>query len=209
MLAGWWDIAETFCEITLRLLFQVRVQGSDRVPRHGAVMFVSNHQSYLDPIVNGIATKDRQVGYLARHSLFRGPFGKLIASVGAIPLKEHSDMAAIRAAIQELKAGRCITVYPEGGRSEDGAVGAFQRGVALILRRTHVPVVPMAVRGTFAAWPSSRMVPRFFQKLSVTVGEPISAAVLLGDSDDGVSRLRNAVVTLHGTMGRHMDTSHG
>jgi len=207
--ALWWDCAEMFCEIVLRMLYVVRVQGCERVPKSGAVIFLSNHQSYLDPVVNGIATKDRQAGYLARSSLFKFDiFGKIIASVGAIPLKEQSDMAAIRAAIHELQAGRCITIYPEGGRSEDGEVAAFQRGIALIIRRARVPVVPMAVEGPFRVWPHTQKLPRPFGRLLVAVGDSIPAATLLADADDGMARLHKAVCELQRQLRRQSERGH-
>ncbi len=193
----WWDLAERTAELIVRTLWTLRVDGAHRVPRHGPFIVVSNHQSYLDPVVNGVAARDRQVGYLAKMELFSfGPFGRLIASFGAIPLKERSDMAAMRAAISELQAGRCIVIYPEGGRSDDGSIRPFQRGVALILRRTRVPVVPMAIDGCFRAWPPSRGLPRPGGRISVDVGEPIDAATLLADADDGIQRLQAEVTRL-------------
>jgi 1-acyl-sn-glycerol-3-phosphate acyltransferase len=201
MQAMWWDLAERTAELIVRALWVLRVDGAERVPRTGPVIFISNHQSYLDPVVNGVATRDRQVGFLAKVELFGfSPFGRLIQSFGAIPLKERSDMAAMRAAIGELQTGRCIVVYPEGGRSDDGEVGVFHRGVALIVRRTKVPVVPMAVEGPYRVWPSSRRLPRPMGRLSVIVGEPISAETLLADEDDGVDRMRQSVLALQAKL---------
>ena len=197
----WWDVAERTAELIVRTLWTVRVDGAHRVPRTGPAIFVSNHQSYLDPVLNGMATRDRQAGYLAKTELFSfGPFGRLIASFGAIPLKERSDMAAMRTAIAELQAGRCIIIYPEGGRCAHGEIETFQRGVALIVRRAKVPVVPMALDGAFAAWPPGRGLPRPIGRLSVIVGEPISPEALLAMPDDGVSHLQQEVTRLQGVI---------
>lgn len=197
MQSVWWDIAERTAELIVRTLWTVRVDGSHRVPRTGPVIFVSNHQSYLDPVLNGMATRDRQVGYLAKTELFSfGPFGRLISSFGAIPLKERSDMAAMRTAIAELQAGRCIVIYPEGGRCSRGEIEPFQRGVALIVRRAKVPVVPMALDGAFAVWPPSRKLPKPLGRLSVIVGEPVAPDDLLAMPDDGVTFLQQEVTRL-------------
>ena len=102
----------------------------------------------------------------------------------------------MRVAIAELQAGRCIVIYPEGGRSDDGSIKPFQRGVALIVRRTRVPVVPMAIEGCFHAWPPSRGLPKPGGRISVAVGEPIDAATLLADDDDGMARLQGEVTRL-------------
>ena len=123
----WWDVAERTAELIVRTLWTVRADGVHHVPRTGPFIVVSNHESYLDPVLNGIAARDRQVGYLAKSELFSfGPFGRLIASFGAIPLKERSDMAAMRVAIAELQAGRCIVIYPEGGRCAAGEIEPFR-----------------------------------------------------------------------------------
>ena len=201
MQSVWWDVAERTAELIVRTLWTVRVDGSHRVPRTGPAIFVSNHQSYLDPVLNGMATRDRQAGYLAKTELFSfGPFGRLIASFGAIPLKERSDMAAMRTAITELQAGRCIVIYPEGGRCSRGEIEPFQRGVALIVRRAKVPVVPMALDGAFAVWPPSRKLPRPLGRLSVVVGEPIAPGDLLAMPDDGVTFLQQEVTRLQRTL---------
>ena len=197
----WWDVAERTAELIVRTLWTVRADGVHHVPRTGPFIVVSNHESYLDPVLNGIAARDRQVGYLAKSELFSfGPFGRLIALFGAIPLKERSDMAAMRVAIAELQAGRCIVIYPEGGRCAAGEIEPFQRGIALIVRRTRVPVVPMALDGAFAAWPPGRGLPRPIGRLSVIVGEPISPEALLAMPDDGVSHLQQEVTRLQGVI---------
>ncbi len=197
----WWDVAERTAELIVRTLWTVRVDGVHHVPRTGPFIVVSNHESYLDPVLNGIAARDRQVGYLAKSELFSfGPFGRLIASFGAIPLKERSDMAAMRVAIAELQAGRCIVIYPEGGRCSAGEIETFQRGVALIVRRTKVPVVPMAIEGAHQVWPPTRKLPKPLGGLSVLVGEPIAAAALLAEPDDGIGRLESEVRRLQSVL---------
>jgi 1-acyl-sn-glycerol-3-phosphate acyltransferase len=200
--ALWWDVACLTAELIVRSLYLFRVEGAGRVPRQGPVLFVSNHESYLDPVVNAIAVKDRQMGFLAKQELFFGPFGGLIRSLGAIPLKERSDLAAIRAALAELQKGRCVIIYPEGGRSENGEVGPFLRGVALLIRRAGVPVVPMAVDGPNRAWPPRQRLPSIFRRLQVAVGDPIPGEVLNADEDGGLDRIRRAVIELQAGLRR-------
>lgn len=202
MQALWWDAVCLAAELVVRSLYLFRVQGAERVPRSGPVLFVSNHESYLDPVVNAIAGKDRQMGFLAKQELFFGAFGGLIRSLGAIPLKERSDLAAIRAALGELQKGRCVIIYPEGGRSDDGEVRPFLRGVALLIRRAGVPVVPMAVNGPNRAWPPGQRLPSVFRRIQVAVGDPIPGEVLHADDDGGVERLRRAVIELQSGLRR-------
>ena len=142
------------------------------------------------------------MGFLAKEGLFFGAFGWLIRSLGAIPLKERSDLAAIRAAVGELQRGGCVIIYPEGGRSDHGEVGPFLRGAALLIRRAGVPVVPMAVEGPNRVWPPSRALPRVFGRLQVAIGDPLPSEMLQADPDGGIERLRQAVIDLQADLRR-------
>jgi 1-acyl-sn-glycerol-3-phosphate acyltransferase len=189
----WFDVGEILCRATLRLLYGFRVVGRERIPPSGPVLFASNHQSFLDPVLNGIAVRDRQLTAIARIGLFKfRPFAWLMKSYGAISIKEDSgDVEAMKAALSELAAGRCILIYPEGSRSDDGRVSPFKRGIGLLLRRAKVPVVPMAIEGATDVWPPSRSRPSLRGGLAVEVGEPIAPDELLrGGVEAGLDRLR-------------------
>ena len=192
--AVWWDFIALFCAILARIVYRMKVVGAHNIPRAGGVLLVGNHQSFLDPIPHAAVAYDRQTAYIARSTLFHNKyFGALIASFNAIPLKEKSDSAAIKAALQVLAQGRCLLIYPEGGRCDDGSIAPFQRGVALLIRRAKVPVVPIGLEGGFDIWPSSRKLPRLGGRLEVEAGEAIDPEVLINDPDGGIERLRLAV----------------
>ena len=192
--AVWWDFIALFCGILAKMFYRMNVVGAHNIPRTGGVLLVGNHQSFLDPIPHAAVAYDRQTAYIARSTLFHNKyFGALISSFNAIPLKEKSDSAAIKAALQVLAQGRCLLIYPEGGRCEDGAIAPFQRGVALLIRRAKVPVVPIGLEGGFDIWPSSQKLPRLAGRLEVEAGEPIDPEVLINDPDGGIERLRLAV----------------
>lgn len=192
--AVWWDFIALFCGILAKMFYRMNVVGAHNIPRTGGVLLVGNHQSFFDPIPHAAVAYDRQTAYIARSTLFHNKyFGALISSFNAIPLKEKSDSAAIKAALQVLAQGRCLLIYPEGGRCDDGAVAPFQRGVALLIRRAKVPVVPIGLEGGFDIWPSSQKLPRLAGRLEVEAGEPIDPEVLINDPDGGIERLRLAV----------------
>ena len=192
--AMWWDFIALFCGILARIFYGMKVVGAHNIPRTGGVLLVGNHQSFLDPIPHAAVAYDRQTAYIARSTLFNNKwFGALISSFNAIALKEKSDSAAIKAALQVLAQGRCLLIYPEGGRCDDGAIAPFQRGVALLIRRAKVPVVPIGLEGGFDIWPSSQKLPRLAGRIEVEAGEPIDPEVLINDPDGGIERLRLAV----------------
>ncbi len=184
----------------LAAAFRLRAYGREHVPRAGGAILASNHQSFLDPILIGAAV-DREIDYFARSSLFRGPLAPLIRALNAFPVERAreragrgaaerepagaaagarapeegraSTAAAIRGAIERLRAGRVLLVFPEGTRTATGALGPFQPGVAALARRARVPVVPVAVDGAFEAWPRHRALPRLGRPCAVAIGPAI------------------------------------
>jgi len=205
----WFDICECFCRVTLKLLYRFRIEGEPRVPLDGPCLFVSNHQSFLDPIVNGCAVVDRQLTAIARQSLFKfPPLAWLMRSFGAIELRDEAgDVGAFRAAIEELRAGRSVLIYPEGSRSQDGMVQEFREGVALLIRRAKVPVIPMGIEGAHDAWPRGRRFPRPFGRIEVEVGEPIPPEALPRDSAEMLDHLRRTIESLVQRRGEAMRRS--
>lgn len=205
----WFDLGETLCRVMLKLLYRFRITGESLVPCSGACLFVSNHQSFLDPVLNGCAVVDRQLTAMARRSLFRfTPFAWLMRSYGAIELKDDAgDLGAFRAALEELRAGRCVLIYPEGSRSPDGLVQEFHEGVALLVRRAKVTVVPMGIEGAFDVWPRGRRLPRLVGRIEVEVGQPIPAEAMPRDSAELLSLLRERVRDLVRRRGAAMRRS--
>ncbi len=178
----WWDICQSLSEWSLRLAFGLRVTGRDRIPREGPLLYLSNHQSFVDPAINGALINDRPFRPFARETLFRGPFGWLIHTLGALPVTGGgADKAVMRLAISELQAGRCVLIYPEGTRTPDGTVKSFKSGVAILLKRADAMVVPIGIDGSFDAWPRNRSRPRWRRAIEVEAGDPIPSAELLAD----------------------------
>jgi 1-acyl-sn-glycerol-3-phosphate acyltransferase len=69
------------------------------------------------------------------------------------------DVGAIKETINRLREGHVLNIFPEGSRTEDGELLPIQPGVALVIRKAGVPVVPAVVDGSFAAWPKGQLLP--------------------------------------------------
>lgn len=178
----WWDVCRLLSTGFMHLAFGLRVVGRERIPAEGPLLYLSNHQSVLDPVINGAAIHDRPFRPFARETLFRGPFGVLIRSLGALPVVGGGgDKAVMRAALAELDAGRCVLVYPEGSRTHDGGLAPFKNGIALLLKRSNATVVPIGIEGAYDAWPRSAKRPRWRRRIETEVGEPIGVDDLLQD----------------------------
>lgn len=155
-----------------RSLFQIRVRGAENMLRDGPVLVVSNHESFLDPLLVGVHYGD-EMHFLARKTLFRPGLKWLYHRWNAIPVdQEKPDMTSLKSIIRLLKQGRRVLVFPEGARTFDGSLGDAQPGVGLIAAKANVPIQPVRIRGAREALPrgSSRL---RFSRVEVHFGEPI------------------------------------
>ena len=78
----------------------------------------------------------------------------------------------MKAALAELAAGRTVLIFPEGTRTPDGALGEFQRGVMLLIKRSRAQVVPVALEGASDIWPIGTALPRLRGRLGVMAAQP-------------------------------------
>jgi 1-acyl-sn-glycerol-3-phosphate acyltransferase len=142
----------------------------------GGLLVASNHQSFFDPVLIGMAMP-RRICYLARQTLFDAPgFGPLIRSLGARPVRRGAvDAEAVRTVIRLLRAGEALLMFPEGTRTQDGGFGRFSPGAAALAARCGVPVLPVCIEGAFRGWPRTRLAPRA-SPIAVAFGEPMASA---------------------------------
>jgi 1-acyl-sn-glycerol-3-phosphate acyltransferase len=189
--------------LVARVFFRFRVVHGERMINHGPVILAANHQSYLDPPVAGSVSK-RAIYFLARKSLLDGWFlGWLLPKLNVIPVDADSgkDRTALKALIRILKAGQGTLVFPEGGRTLDGALQPALPGVGLVIAKTLAPVVPMRIFGAYEAWPIGQKWPRR-RPVTVVVGEPIyfTSADLEPKGKDLYQRLSQRVMDAIGAL---------
>ena len=103
-------------------MFSLKVEGVEHMVKagDGGTIIACNHQSYLDPPLVAAAYKG-EIHFLARKTLFKGLFGKLIAAVNAVPVNQSgADLASMKTIINEVKKGNRVLMFPEGTRTTDG-----------------------------------------------------------------------------------------
>ncbi len=202
--AGWWA-----CWWILTVGFRLRRFHMERVPGRGPCLLVANHASHFDPPAVGLLMPRRQPRFVARESLFRiPPFGWLLKRVGATPIRRGGgDIGAIKTILSGVEAGEAVIVFPEGTRSPDGEIREFKRGIALLLKRSKCPVVPVGIIGAYEAFPRHYTLPRpWGAKISVSAGHPIEHADLMRNGPDAaLDRLRSEIEALRAEL-RSMPT---
>jgi len=168
-----WKVGRLVARFLTTFGWDLKSYGLRNVPRSGGVLLVSNHQSYLDPIVIA-AHLYRPMSYMARSGLFENKyFGWLIRSFNAFPIKQgEGDLGAIRETVRRLHEGHMLNIFPEGSRTEDGELQKILPGAALVIRKARVPVVPTIIEGSFDAWKRGWKLPRP-GLIRVIYGEPM------------------------------------
>ncbi len=164
---------------------RTRYYGRATLPKKGAFLIVSNHQSFADPNLVAFGLY-RGIGFMARSTLFKGFLGWWLPRVYCFPIERgSSDRASLRAAVDILKSGRSLIVFPEGTRSLDGKIQGFKRGFALIARQADVPILPAAIHGAGRALPKGARLPKPY-KIRVTYGAPVSPEELKVLGPEGI-----------------------
>lgn len=174
------DLAHLFTTTLLRLWMRVcyrtTVRRAGPLP-HGPVLYACNHRSFLDPMQAGMWSQV-PVCYFARASLWKNPIiGTTLDIFSGIPVDRDSPGASsMKGAIERLRAGKPVLVFPEGTRTRDGRLGRFKEGPALFARRAGVDVIPVYVWRSERCWPRERALPRLFgPRLEVRYGRPLRA----------------------------------
>jgi 1-acyl-sn-glycerol-3-phosphate acyltransferase len=142
--------------LLIHTIHRVSTVGSDRIPEEGAAVLVCNHVSYVDAIVI-MAASPRPIRFVMDHRIFRTPLlGFIFRTAKAIPIAPAKEdpwlmEKAFVDIAQALHEGELVCIFPEGKLTRDGEIGEFRGGVAKIIERSKVPVIPMALRGLWGS----------------------------------------------------------
>jgi len=160
--------------IACKVLFRLKAQGLENIPRKGGFILASNHISYLDPIVLG-AICPRRLNFMAKEELFCHPLiSWFLSKLGAFSIKRDSaDLSSLKYAMRCLKDGEALILFPEGSRRFDVTSTEPYAGIGFLSAKLEVPVIPAFVDGTERALPRGA---KFIRpaKISVYFGKQIS-----------------------------------
>lgn len=178
--------------LAARMCFRFEVRGADGLARLKPPYLVCpNHQSYLDPFLvcsaysRAVLRNTLHVG--ASMFFTNAIMARLARLVNVVPIDPDVQLLrAMRASAAGLRVGKILNIYPEGQRSFDGQLLEFKKGAAILASELNVPIVPVAIDGTYLVWPRKSW--RFhFAKVKLCFGDPIDpAAVVAGESDKEV-----------------------
>jgi len=146
---AYYSAARFFASVFLGTISGWEVKGTENIPRFGGLIVASNHISFWDPPLVGAALP-REAHFLAKEELFSNPvLGPVIRSVNAIPIRRGAaDLSGLTRAMETLKRGGALLMFPEGSRMRDGELHPARPGVGLIAVQADVPIVPCYISGS-------------------------------------------------------------
>ncbi|HET6399252.1 MAG TPA: lysophospholipid acyltransferase family protein, partial [Candidatus Thermoplasmatota archaeon] len=168
----------------LRIGFRIKVTGKQHIPKKGAAILASNHLSALDHVVLPAVTS-RPIVNISKAQHFDKPLKAWFFKHWSVIRLERGagDQAAMDAARQALREGKLFCIYPEGTRSRDGKLHKGHTGVARLALEMRVPVIPVAMKGTFEAYPKGGKM-KLFTPTAAIVGPPLDFSQYWGMQDD-------------------------
>lgn len=177
-----YPVAAGLLRMPFRYGLRWTTEGLERIPATGPVILASNHVSYLDPLVIGMAAdrRHRRIRFLAKDELFRKqPLAGFLRAAGQIPVARGTADAAtsLDAAVDALHGGECVVVFPEGTISLDLEPMAGKTGTARLAAASGIAVTPVGMWGAHRIMFKGRKPDwRTGVAVSVVVGEPVAIA---------------------------------
>lgn len=159
------------------------VTGREQIP-DGPCLYICNHLSNADAVAISKALRPRSVYFLAGVKLKGATLTRVVMeALDTIPIRPNSpDVEALKRAVESLKTGKSVLIFPEGTRSRTGRLLRAKRGAGLIARRSGVPIVPIALTGTEQFLPIDEKnmggEKPHHARVTVTIGQPFSVSDL-------------------------------
>lgn len=186
-----YTILRNILAVLYRIVFQLEIIGEENIPKEGGVILCSNHRSNNDAIFLAICQK-RPITFMAKDSLFKIPvLGFALRKIAAFPVKRGSnDIGAIRTAVEVLKSGKMLCIFPEGTRNKtEEALIEFKTGAVFVAYKAEANIVPCAISGKL----------RPFSKIRVEYGKPftVEKTDVKPDMNKETERLKETILELY------------
>lgn len=184
---------------------RLRIQGGEKVDFSKPAVFVCNHQGIMDIPALFIALPVN-VRYVGKKQLRRLPIiGWYLALAGHIFIDRANHKAAVESlaeAAQKIARGVSVIMFPEGTRTRDGKLLPFKKGPFALAMKAGVPVVPVALEGSYKIYRKGSIAGSFGEEIRVNIGDPIPTEGLRDDRrEELMRRTRDAMIELHLAIG--------
>ena len=176
------------------------IAGAHNIPTRGGAVLMINHLSYFDFAYAGLAAvpSKRLVRFMAKDDVFRHRLsGPLMRGMHHIPVDRAAGAASFRTAVNALKSGEIVGVFPEATISRSFELKGFKSGAVRMAQAAGVPVLPMIIWGSQRVWTKGhpKRLGRTNVPITLSVGEPILAG-RKDNADDISARIRARMTDL-------------
>lgn len=208
-------------KVGLKVFFCLGADGLKNLPEKGPFIIAPNHTSYLDPfcIVGAIPSRHfADLHALGMQKYFSSRIGRYFAKLAhVIPIDTELHLnRALQLSSFVLRSGKSLLIFPEGGRSYDGELMEFKKGVGILAEELDVPVIPAYIHGAFRALPRGSSWPKF-TRITVIFGEPLYPSRLAESRESGgedryqlfMDKVREEVECLRSKLVRETAKPHG
>jgi long-chain acyl-CoA synthetase len=195
-----WSAGQVLNRLLVRLVSRIRTEGTELLPQRGPYVLCPNHSSYLDAPALAATLPwtilDQVVWAGSVDVMFSNPVSRLFSRLARVlPIdRVRGARTGLALSAQTLGSGRILVWFPEGWRTTDGLLRPFLPGIGALMLRAPVPIIPVRIEGTFAAWPAQRRFPRP-HPIVVRFGPPIAPErwETLRECEDAAVRIAAAV----------------
>jgi long-chain acyl-CoA synthetase len=188
-----------------KLFFSMKVNGLENIPEKGPYIITPNHTSYLDAFAVGAAlpfSTFRSLYILGIQKYFSSRAGKIFARLAhVIPIDPETYMSkSLQMSSYVLINGKALLIFPEGGRSFDGNLMEFKKGVGILAKELDIPIIPAYVKGAYEALPRTSRWPKLTE-ITVVYGNPLrSSDIDFSKKPEGIDDYQFFADTLRGKV---------
>ena len=152
--------------IVSKVLFFVKIEGRENIPKDRNCVLMGNHQCILDPLMLALCVPDREIHFMGKKELWNNKLlGWAFTKVHGFPVdRGNMDMGAIRTAMNVLKGGETLGIFPEGTRSRTGHMLPLLSGASMLALRSGCEVIPVYIDGRYKP----------FHRITVRVGRAVA-----------------------------------
>lgn len=150
--------------IVFYIIFRIKIEGRENIPKKGRLIIAANHISFLDPVILSFCTK-RPINFMGKQELFESKLANwFFRKLNAFPVnREGTDLTAVKHSLKLLENEKVLGIFPEGTRVKEFNIENAKSGVGLLALKTKTPIIPVYIDGNY----------KLFGKIKVNIGKPI------------------------------------
>ena len=196
-----------------RLFYKIRISNEKVIPSDSGFILCANHVSNFDYLwltINFNRKRFEKFCCMAKQELLnKSKASRILTQIcGMIPVdRAHTHVETMACCRRQLKEQWGLLVHPEGTRSENGELGAFKKGAAVLAIETNVPIIPAYIHGAYDIYPKGSKLPRLFDfrrmrkyAVEVVYGAPIFP--LDQTADELIQKVKDAIMNMKGNLTR-------